>query len=124
VDPGQMVIGAAFYGRSWKGVTPANNGLHQTHNNIKGAHSYTDLQQMIADDGNFKRFWDDKSSAPFIYNSVDSTFITLDDPKSLALKTQYALEKGLGGIMFWQLSHDNRKNELVNAIFEAKNRKP
>lgn len=124
VDPAQMVIGCAFYGRSWKGVPPTKNGLHQEHNNKKAAHSYTDLKQMMADDSNYKRFWDEKSSAPFIYNQVDSTFITLDDPESLALKTKYALENGLGGIMFWQLSHDNNQNDLVNAIFEAKTSKP
>jgi chitinase len=124
VDPAQIVIGAAFYGRSWKGVPAMNNGLRQEHNNNKGAHSYTDLQQMMADDSNYKRFWDDKSSAPFIYNPLDSMFITLDDPESLALKTQFALEKGLGGIMFWQLSHDNKENDLVKAIFESKTNKP
>ncbi|WP_435654887.1 glycoside hydrolase family 18 protein, partial [Cellulophaga baltica] len=29
VDPKQIVIGGAFYGRVWKGVVPENNGLYQ-----------------------------------------------------------------------------------------------
>jgi len=37
----------------------------------------------------------------------------------VALKTRYAKEKKLGGIMFWQLSGDTRdENSLLDAIFE------
>ncbi len=35
VNPKQIVIGAAFYGRAWKGVAPVNNGLYQPN---KGSH--------------------------------------------------------------------------------------
>ena len=37
-----------------------------------------------------------------MYNSVDSLFMSYDDTVSVALKTRYAIQKGLGGIMFWQ----------------------
>ena len=35
------------------------------------------------------------------------------------LKTKYALENNLGGIMFWKLNTDNYDNGLLEAIFEA-----
>jgi chitinase len=38
------------------------------------------------------------------------------------LKTRYALDKGLGGIMFWQLEGDAEKDGLVDAIFKEKMR--
>jgi len=123
VDPSQIIIGGAFYGRSWLGVPPKENGLHKSHNGIKSAHSYTSIKQMMLDDPNYIRYWDEQSMAPFIYNKIDSMFITYDDVESLTLKTRYVKDQKLGGIMFWQLSQDTEDNELVNAIYQeaAKN---
>ena len=38
---------------------------------------------------------------------------------SIKLKTEYAIEKGLGGIMFWQLRSDAEKDGLLDAIHEV-----
>ena len=120
IDTSKIVIGAAFYGRSWKGVASENNGLHQTHNNVTSAYSYANIDQMIKNDQNNKRYWDEKSKAPYIYNAADGLFITYDDKESVALKTKYALDNKLGGIMFWQLSQDSKNNDLVNSMSEVK----
>lgn len=122
VNPNQIVIGAAFYGRSWKGVNPEKNGLRQHHNNVKSATSYTKLKSMMAADTNYKRFWDSTAKAPYIFNKKDSIFFSFDDPESIALKTQYALDEKLGGIMFWQLSHDHPDYDLVGAIDKVKHK--
>ena len=118
VDPGQIIIGGAFYGRSWAGVPPKDHGLHQSHNGLKGAFSFASIQQKMLEDPNYVRYWDELSKAPYIYNEVDSLFISYDDPESLGLKTRYVKEQNLGGIMFWQLSQDTKDNELVNAIYQ------
>ena len=73
---------------------------------------------MMLDDPNYIRYWDEQSMAPFIYNKIDSMFITYDDVESLTLKTRYVKDQKLGGIMFWQLSQDTKDNELVNAIYQ------
>ena len=36
------------------------------------------------------------------------SFVSYDDPRSIELKSAYARERGLGGIMFWELSQDTR----------------
>jgi chitinase len=36
------------------------------------------------------------------------------------LKTQYAIEKKLAGIMFWELRQDLVRNGLLHTIYEAK----
>lgn len=118
VDPKQIIIGGAFYGRSWAGVPPEDHGLYKSHNGKKSAHSYANIQQMMFEDSNYVRYWDEQSKAPFIYNEVDSLFISYDDPESLGLKTRYVKEQNLGGIMFWQLSQDTKDSALVNAIYQ------
>jgi len=119
VNPEQLVIGAAFYGRVWKGVPPDNDGLYQLSNNIHiGWLAYHQIRSKYETDSNFQRFWDDKAKAPFMYNSMDSLFMSYDDTVSVALKTRYALQKGLGGIMFWQLGNDTKsKGSLLEAIY-------
>lgn len=117
VDPQQIIIGAAFYGRSWSGVAPKGNGLYQTFTGTKSSYSFSKIQAMLKEDTNYGRHWDEESKAPFIFNKQDSTFISYDDPESLALKANFVKEHKLGGIMFWQLSHDTQDDELVNSIY-------
>ena len=119
VNPKQLVIGAAFYGRVWKGVPPVNNGLYQKSNGIHiGWLSYDQIRHLYEVDSNFQRFWDDNAKAPFMYNSKDSLFVSYDDTVSVAEKTRYAMQKELGGIMFWQLGNDTKtKGSLLEAIY-------
>ncbi len=121
VDPRQIVIGAAFYGRLWKGVPPDNNGLYQESGGIKtGWIAYHRIRETIESDTSYQRFWDEDARAPYMYRSADSLMLSYDDTVSVALKTQYAMEKGLGGIMFWELGNDTKETGgLLDAIYSA-----
>lgn len=123
VNPEQIVIGGAFYGRVWKGVPLVNNGLYQL---SKGLHigwmAYHQIREKYESDPSFKRFWDEKAQAPYLYNQQDSLFVSYDDTVSVALKTKYVMEKGLGGIMFWELGNDTKESgSLLDAIYKAAN---
>ncbi|MFT4860236.1 MAG: chitinase [Bacteroidia bacterium] len=124
VNPKQIVIGSAFYGRVWKGVPPANNGLYQLSGGLQiGWMSYQRIRELYEQDSNFHRFWDEKAEAPYMYNSKDSLMVSYDDTVSVALKTKYTMEKGLGGIMFWELGNDTKEEgSLLDAIYKAANK--
>ena len=124
VDPKQIVIGAAFYGRVWKGVPPENHGLYQLSGGLHtGWMAYHQIREKYEPDSRFERFWDEKAKAPYMYNSADSLMVSYDDTVSVALKTEYAMEKGLGGIMFWELGNDTKEEgSLLDAIFKAAQR--
>ncbi len=121
VDPQKILIGGAFYGRSWKGVSPEGNGLYQPNVEIHiGWCSYARIRSEFEGKNGFVRYWDPVAKAPYLYNATDSIFMSYDDPESLRLKTQYAIDKKLGGIMFWQLSDDTKEeNSLLDAIDEV-----
>ncbi len=123
VDPAQIVLGAAFYGRVWKGVPPANNGLYQLSGGIHiGWVAYHHIRKTFEPDTNFHRYWDDLAQAPYMYNRADSLLVSYDDTVSVAQKTRYAMEKGLGGIMFWELGNDTKEEgSLLDAINKAAN---
>jgi chitinase len=117
VNPQQLVIGGAFYGRAWKGVPPENNGLYQSNKGVWiGWAKYANIREKYENRNGFIRYWDKTAKAPYLYNASDSIFISYDDTTSIALKTKYTIEKGLGGIMFWELSLDADENGLVDAI--------
>jgi chitinase len=123
VNPLQIIVGASFSGRAWQGVPPQNNGLYQTaRERWRGRAGYSNIRESLEDRNGFVRHWDPVAKAPYLYNAADSVFITYDDTMSVRLKTKYAFDNGLGGIMFWQLGSDTPEDGLVDAIFAEKMR--
>ena len=121
VDPKQIVIGGAFYGRVWKGVVPENNGLYQRSGGMHiGWLAYNQIRKSYEHDTNFTRYWDENAEAPYMYNALDSLMLSYDDTVSVAKKTKYAMDNGLGGIMFWELGNDTKEDgSLLDAIYKA-----
>ena len=112
IKPEKIIIGAAFYIKTFKNVNNVNNGLDQ---NATSSRSYN---QINFDEvkSNFNFHWDSLANAPFAYDSVNKIFATFDDQKSIQLKSQYVLDNNLGGIMFWQLMNDKKQNGLLKSM--------
>ena len=119
VPAGKIVIGAAFYAREWENVAGANNGLYQQ-GKFKRAVGFKDFSAYYHNQSGYEAFWDSAAKAPYLYNKAQRLFVTFDDPTSLAEKVKYVVEKGLNGIMFWELTHDVPKGGLLDAIHKAK----
>jgi chitinase len=115
----QLVIGAACYARIYEQVGSTNNGLHQP-GRFKKFAVYKSYQQTFGTQNGFTCYWDDKAEAPWCYNAQQHLFATFDDIRSVQQKTQYAVNKQLYGIMFWELRHDKPRAGLLNAIYEVK----
>ncbi|MBS0416869.1 MAG: glycoside hydrolase family 18 protein [Proteobacteria bacterium] len=115
VPPDKIVLGVAFYGRGFAGVTARNTGVNQPYEQFDGEHSYKDLVEKYIGKQGFVRYWDNRAQAPYLWNATTRVFITYDDPQSLAIKARYVLQHRLGGIMFWELSED-RDDELLDVI--------
>ena len=62
------------------------------------------------------RSWHDEAKVPWLYDAKAGLMISYDDPESIQLKAQYVRDNNLGGVMFWELSCDDRKNSLLNAV--------
>lgn len=115
----KIVIGAAFYARSWEQVPNTDNGLYQP-GKFKSFISYRQFDTRLSPKDGFVFYRDSIAQAPYAYSVARGEFATFDDATSVALKTKYAREKGLGGIMFWQLSSDTDANGLLQAIHDAR----
>ncbi len=118
VPSAKLVVGVPFYGRGWKGVGPANNGLRQpSAGGMPGTYppdmewEYRDiLNRLTTRPGVYQRFWDDTAKAPWLYAAGENggTFVTYEDTESLGYKTQMIRDRSLGGAMFWELSSDSK----------------
>lgn len=118
VPPNKLVIGAAFYGRMWENVSSKNNGLYQN-GKFKQGVDYKNLNSEINPEKGFTYYWDDVAQAPYQYNPEKKLYFTYDDKKSIALKTKYAIDQKLDGIMFWELGCDAEKDGLLDEIMKA-----
>jgi chitinase len=118
VPKNKMVIGAAFYARIFIADTNIHNGLYQPGKFEKSV-SYKHFNRKSLEEQGYTYYWDDTAKAPYMYNPETKRIYTFDDEKSLALKTKYAIDKGLNGIMFWELANDNDTHDLLNAIDKA-----
>ena len=121
VPPGKIAIGAAFYAKVWQDVPDTDNGLYQSGKYKMGV-SYKNIETQLSADSGFVYHWDSLAQAPFIYNPVQKIFATFDDKKSIELKTRYAIDKNLNGIMFWQLGDDKFSGGLLDEIDQVKKR--
>jgi chitinase len=119
VDRRKIVIGLAFFGRVWAGVADTGNGLFRPGKFLDYI-DYKDLDSVFKKEGGFRAFWDSTAQAPYSYSAKSRLFATYDDPRSVKLKTEYAIEKGLGGVMFWELTGDRPQTGLLEAIDEAR----
>ncbi|EFY89526.1 hypothetical protein J3459_014085 [Metarhizium acridum] len=61
------------------------------------------------------RTFDNKTMTPWLFNPQTKTFISYDDPQSLAAKVKFAESKGLGGMMVWSIERDYN-GELLSEL--------
>ena len=111
----QMVLGAAFYIKTFKNVPNVNQGLYQP---AEWNSSYNQVNfEEVAQD--FEFYWDDSAAAPYAYDSINQIFATFDDHQSVRLKSTYVRDNGLKGIMFWQLMNDKKSDGLLSEMVQS-----
>ena len=107
----KMVIGAAFYSRMWKNVQSDSDGLCAPADPGNYGPGYGELAEHYIGQNGFVRHFDEAAQAPYLFDG--STFISYDDPQSVAAKCRYLREKGLLGIMYWEHRCDPSRTLLA-----------
>lgn len=115
----KVVIGMAFYARVFGGVDSIDNGLYRPCHFLHGV-SYKDQATVLSADSGYVYHWDNMAQAPYMYNARKQTFASFDDTTSIRVKTEYAIHKGLGGVMFWQMTEDKFTDGLLDVIDRTK----
>ena len=111
----KLVIGAAFYARTWKEVSPDANGIYQS-GVFQSFVPYRKHAEDFQASRGFEKYFDEASKASWSYNAKDRVFATYDDERSIAAKVDYVKKNGMGGIMFWELTLDKPQQGLLGVI--------
>lgn len=119
VPANKLLIGAAFYARIWENVEAEQDGLYGKGKFLRGI-SFRGYEPLFSADSGFVYHWDQKAAAPYLYNARKKWFVTYDDARSVTLKTVYALQHKLNGIMFWQLADDSFEKGLLEVVDKAR----
>jgi chitinase len=115
----QVVVGMPFYGRGWAGVPDVNHGLFQPGTGAApgtfeaGIEDFKVLKGLEATYGSFR---DPVSQGHWIYSPSAGIFWGFDNERVARTKARYVNERGLGGVMFWDLSSDDAAGTLVKTL--------
>ena len=112
--PDKLVLGVPFYGYGYRGVDSVDSGRFRpgttspdssAPNPFVGAVRFHRIADALR--AGFVRHWDAHAGVPWLYDARTQTWITYDDAESLAAKAAFVRDRGLGGIMIWELSGDD-----------------
>lgn len=109
----RIVVGVPFYGRMYGGVAARNDGLLQPatapvpSDVASGGGDYRSLVAKKLAARGFLRHWEPTARVPWLYDPGTGTWISYDDPQSLAAKADYVRANALGGVMIWELGGDD-----------------
>ncbi|MDL2214638.1 glycoside hydrolase family 18 protein [Dysgonomonas sp. OttesenSCG-928-M03] len=115
----KLVMGIAFYGRSFEVIDGSQNGLGDEVVKQTQGRGYTFIKDSLVGRGGYERYFDEKAKAPYLFNKEQKVFVTYDDEESVKYKCEYVLNRGMGGVMFWEYSSDQKEYLLdeINKTF-------
>jgi chitinase len=125
VPAGKLLVGIPFYGRGYGGVPNVNDGLFQPDTDRPSGWRESDgdwnvLAKTRLKDHHYVRHWESAARVPWLYDSTSGTWVSYDDPQSVGEKARYVRERGLGGVVIWELGGDD--GSLMRAISGSMNR--
>jgi len=130
VKEDKVVLGVAFYGRSFTVSNPGCTGpgceyasggnkqpcSHET--SVVLNSEIIDIQKRTGAKG---VLLEDAAVKQMVYDT--NQWVTYDDEDTFKLRADYARSLGLGGLMVWAVSHDTKDATFNIAFAKAANRK-
>jgi chitinase len=127
VTPSKLGVGLPFYGYIWTGgpgVTQPRQSWPATNPPSVTTPSYSEIMSGYYQTNHYH--WDTNAQAAYL--SITNTpaandmFISYDDPRACECKVSYVRNRGLGGVMIWELAQDyvpGQPAPLVQALKTA-----
>lgn len=121
VPVSRLVIGIPFYGRAYAECI-APNTPHAGPDTLfftPGGTGYTEIAGALP---LFERVWDDNAGVPYLVHAARRVFVSYEDAESVRAKAAYAADRGIRGVMIWEITDDLRRDSstpLLNALTGA-----
>ncbi|MDA3931911.1 MAG: glycosyl hydrolase family 18 protein [Tenericutes bacterium] len=97
----KIIVGVAFYGIK---QTRSYDVSSQTWSNWvnAGSVSYNYIINNYLNNSSYDYNYDTQAGVPYIIKTDGTVFISYDNPRSIADKSEYIIENGLAGMMYWE----------------------
>ena len=109
VQNNKLIFGLAFYG-----TRQYNNEGRWVSN---GSVYYTTIKNQYLNNPNYTYYYDEDAQVPYIISNDLTTFISFDDPRSIAAKCDYVKNNNCAGLMYWENGCDTT-GDLVQAMYD------
>ncbi len=97
----KIIVGVAFYGiiqtRSYDSSTQTWSAWTKS-----SSISYTSIVNNYLNNSNYNYYYDRNAKVPYIISTDGTVFISYDNPRSILDKSEYIIEEGLAGMMYWE----------------------
>lgn len=97
----KLTLGLPFYGHG-----------------IDGVSDFIDYKDIVSLDG-YTSKWDSLAQVPYLVDKKGNYVCSYDDEKSLKIKCEYLLKKGMLGAMYWDYSGDDAKGTLRKIVYNT-----
>ena len=115
VSPKKLVLGMPFYGYIYQGVSSQNNGLYSAFSSAKSL-SYDTVRNSYLNNPAYTKHLHETAKVPYLFGN--NTFLSYEDPQSIAAKVSLAKSLGMAGVGAWELSHDT-SGSLLNTAYST-----
>jgi len=110
----KIIVGVAFYGI--KQTRTYDSGSQTWSSWVKeGSVSYSYISNFYLNNSSYNYYYDRNAGVPYIINNDGTIFISFDNPRSIAEKSEYIIENDLAGMMYWENGLDST-GTLLSAI--------
>lgn len=121
VNPNQITVGVAFYGRSSKTAgsptlfTPTTGQVdNATFSLDDGSPTYFNVLNHL---NLFTQNWDNQARVPYLTgNNGLQTFVSYDNDQSIGEKAQYIVDNDLRGAIIWEITGDYIETTVGSGI--------
>lgn len=98
----KLTLGLPFYGHG-----------------IKNFNDFVDYKDLIHLKSAYTEKWDSEAQVPYLVDETGDFVCSFDNPKSLAIKCKYLLDRGMLGAMYWEYNCDDSDGTLRKAVYNA-----
>lgn len=108
----KLVLGMPLYGYIYQGVSSRNSGLYQSFESAKSV-PWDQVKSDYLNRSAYRQLRHEEAEVPYLCGN--RSFLSYDDPASIAAKAELARRRGLGGVGFWELSQDSEGDLIQSA---------
>lgn len=110
----KLGVGIGFYGACYRGITEPNQQSSKMEVVADGNRmSQADIMDHYFRDDIAK--WDDRSKTPYLSSRepigpLKCNFVPYENVQSVQMKARYAVNRGLGGVIVWNINQGHRRS--------------